>query len=209
MDRFPWKVVPIVFLVCCWTSVSSAQQQPQPFFYNLSGGYSVLSNSPNGVRGSRQPLNGFAASLGMLPWRGWKLRADAADYRGTNLNAQEHLLFLLGGGEYGRRLRRETAFADALLGAVNVNRQWMQNGEAGQTTSLLCVAGGGLDTPLRPQLAFRIGGDFLYMNLHAALASIPSPQPVYPNPVHGLPNFYGRVFFGLVWTIHPPGPQKK
>jgi hypothetical protein len=145
----------------------------------------------------------------MLPWRGWELKAEAADYRGTNLNAQEHLLFLLGGGEYEARVRRETVFADALLGAVNANRQWMQDSEAGQTTSLLCVLGGGLDTPIRPRMALRIRGDFLYMNLHAALASINSTAPEYPNVVHGLPNFYGRVLVGLVWTIHPPAIRKK
>ena len=202
------RLLQFALLVCCWTSLSDAQQQ-QPFFYKASGGYSLLSNSPNGVRGSRQPLSGFAASLGMLPWRGLDLRAEAADYRGTNLNAQEHLLFLLGGGEYEAPLGKEAVFADAMLGAVNANRNWMQNGEAGQTTSLLCVLGGGLDTPLRQRLALRLKGDFLYMNLHSALASIPSPAPVYPNPVHGLPNFYGRVVVGLVWTIHSPGAPKR
>lgn len=184
-------------------------QQTQPFFYKLSGGYSLLSNSPNGVRGARQPLSGFTAGLAMLPWRGLDVKAEAADYRGSNLNAQEHLLFLLGGGDYETQLRREGLFADAMLGAVNANRAWMQNSEAGQTTSLLCVLGGGIDTPVRPRVALRIQGDFLYMNLHAALASIDSPAPVYLNTVHGLPNFYGRLLVGLVWTIHPPEPRTK
>lgn len=191
----------LALLLCCAPHGLEAQE-PQPFFYKLSGGYSLLSNSPNGVQGARQLLNGFVAGLDMLPWRGLDLKAEAADYRGTNLNAQEHLLFLTGGGEYEAQLRREGVFTDAMLGAVNANRNWMQNGEAGQSTSLLCILGGGLDTPIRPRVAIRVQGDFVYMNLHAALASIPSPAPVYPNVVHGLPNFFGRVSVGLVWRVH-------
>jgi hypothetical protein len=195
-------------MLACMAPAARAQQT-QPFFYKLSTGYSLLSNSPNGVRGARQPLSGFEAALGMFPWRGWDLKADVAHYQGRNLNANEHLLFLLGGGEYESHVRREGVFGEALLGAVNANRNWMQNGEAGQTTSLACVVGGGLDTPVAKRVSFRVKGDFLYTNLHAALAQMPSSAPIYPVVVHGLPNFYGRISAGLVWTIHLPGARQK
>lgn len=204
--RFPTFAL---FLLLACTAPTVRAQQTQPLFYKLSGGYSLLSNSPNGVKGARQPLSGFEAALGMFPWRGWDLKADVARYQGTNLNAQEHLLFLLGGGEYEGHLRREGLFGEALLGAVTANRNWMQNSEAGQTTSLACVIGGGLDTPIRNRVSFRVKGDFLYTNLHAALASIPTPAPTYPITVHGLPNFYGRVTAGFVWIVHLPVPRQK
>ncbi len=35
--------------------------------------------------------------------------------------------------------------------------------------------------------------------MHPALAALPSPAPVYPNEVHGLPNFYARLGAGLAW----------
>lgn len=195
-----------IFLACA--SVARAQET-QPFFYKVTGGYSLLSNSPNGVKGARQPLSGFEASLGMFFWRGWDLKADVTRYQGTNLNAQEHLLFLLGGGEYEKHLRREGVFGEALLGAVNANRNWMQNGQPGQTTSLACILGGGLDTPIRNRVSFRLKGDFLYANLHPALAQMNTPAPVYPVVVHGLPNFYGRFTAGVVWIVHLPQPRQK
>lgn len=172
-------------------------QQKWQSLYQLSGSYSLLSNSPNGVKGARQPLNGWDADLGMLRWHGLRFKIATGDYRGTNLNAQEHLLFLTGGGEYDHRLGREIVFAEGLMGDVAINKNWMKDGVAGQTASFLGIAGGGLDTPIGHNLAIRVKSDFVYMNLHPALA--PVGTVVYPNLVHGLPNFYVRGGAGLVW----------
>lgn len=172
-------------------------QQQWQSLYQLSGGYSFLSNSPNGVKGARQPLNGWDLDLGMLRWHGLRFKIATGDYRGTNQNAQEHLLFLTGGGEYDRRFGREVGFVEGLMGNVAINKNWMQNGEAGQTASFLGIMGGGIDTPIGHNLAIRVKGDFLYMNLHPALA--PQATLAYPNLVHGLPNFYARAGAGLVW----------
>ena len=177
-------------------------QQKWQSLYELYGGYSLLSNSPNGVKGARQPLNGFEAELAMLRWHGLRFKVATSDYRGTNLNAQEHLLFLTGGGEYDHRVgSREVGFLEGLMGNVAMNKNWMANGAAGQTASFLGIAGGGLDTSIGHNLAIRVKGDFLYMNLHPGIAALPSPAPIYPNGVHGLPNFYARMGAGLVWSF--------
>lgn len=174
-------------------------QQKWQSLYQVYGGYSLLSNSPNGVKGARQPLNGFDAELGMLRWHGLRFKVATADYRGTNLNANEDLLFITGGGEYDHRLGREVGFLEGLMGNVAINKNWMQNGEAGQTASFLGILGGGLDTPIGHNLAIRVKADFTYMNLHAAIVPEVQPFPIYDTTVHGLPNIYVRGGAGLVW----------
>lgn len=173
-------------------------QQNWQSLYQLSGGYSVMSNAPNGVKGARQPLNGWDADLAMLRWHGLRFKIATGDYRGTNLNAQQHLLFLTGGGEYDHRLGREILFTEALMGNVAINKNWMQNGAVGQTASFLGILGGGLDTPIGHNLAIRMKGDFLYMNLHPA-QNTNIGHVAYINAVHGLPNYYARAGAGLVW----------
>lgn len=191
----------LLFVIAPGIHAQENRQQWQSL-YELYGGYSLLSNSPNGVKGARQPLNGFEAELAMLRWHGVRFKVATSDYRGTNLNAQEHLLFLTGGGEYDRRAgSREVGFLEGLMGNVAMNKNWMQNGEAGQTASFLGIFGGGLDTPIGHDLAIRVKGDALYMNLHPGVAALPSPAPIYPNGVHGLPNFYVRMGAGLVWSF--------
>lgn len=189
----------VLLIFCLLPPLLHGQENPQKWqsLYQFSGGYSLLSNSPNGVQGARQPLNGWDAELAMLRWHGLRFKIATSDYRGNNLNAQEHLLFLTGGGEYDHRLRREIVFTEALMGNVAINKNWMQNGENGQTASFLGILGGGLDTPIGHNLAIRVKGDFVYMNLHPALA--PVGIVLYPNLVHGLPNYYARAGAGLVW----------
>lgn len=195
--RLVWGAL-LVFVIAPGIHAQENQQQWQSL-YELYGGCGLLSNSPNGVKGARQPLNGFEAELAMLRWHGLRFKVATSDYRGTNLNAQEHLLFLTGGGEYDHRLGpREVGFLEGLMGNVAMNKNWMQNGAAGQTTSFLGIVGGGLDTPIGHHLAIRVKGDALYMNLHPALSTVVQ-YPAYPNTVHGLPNFYARVGAGLVW----------
>lgn len=174
-------------------------QQKWQSLYELYGGYSMLSNSPNGVKGARQPLNGFEAELAMLRWHGLRFKVATTDYRGTNLNAKQDLLFLTAGGEYDHRMGREVGFLEALMGNVAINKNWMQNGVPGQTASFLGIIGGGLDTPIGHNLAIRAKGDFVYMDLHPALA--PLTYVSYSNLVHGLPNFYARAGAGLVWRF--------
>lgn len=200
MMRFHSPRLLFLALIACFLAPllhGQENQQKWQSLYQFSGGYSLLSNSPNGVKGARHPLNGWDADLAMLRWHGLRFKIATGNYRGTNLNAQEHLLFLTGGGEYDHRFGHEIVFSEGLMGDVAINKNWMQDGEAGQTASFLGILGGGVDTPVRHNLAIRLKADFVYMNLHPALA--PRGTVIYPNLVHGLPNFYARAGAGLVW----------
>src|SRR5215469_7408903 len=79
--------------------------------YQIFGGYSYLSNSFNGLPGARQSLNGWDASVGFPAWRNLRFKIDTFGYIGTNTGATQNAFFIVGGGEYDYRIRRETIFA--------------------------------------------------------------------------------------------------
>ncbi|HEX4007129.1 MAG TPA: hypothetical protein VHX60_13220 [Acidobacteriaceae bacterium] len=159
--------------------------------YKLFGGYSFLSNSFHHTSGtSYQPLNGWDASItGPLTSR-VGLKLEASGYYGTNSGSPQHPLFFLGGGEYSRRVGRETVFAEGLAGLGHLNANWWGGEFPGKTISFAADAGGGLDTPLGPRLALRIQGDFQYSNF-----TVPD------NQIHGLPNYFARLITGFVWRF--------
>ena len=197
MMRFP-------FLLCLLFLAAAslhAQEATPSDHYQIYGGYSLLSNSIDGVPGARRPLNGWELSLSALNWHGLAFKADLNTYRGTNQGAPQRPSFILAGGQYDIHLRRETVFAEGLLGNVAMNRYWLPNHVAGQTASFAAQLGGGLDTPLSRRLAFRLQGDLDYANFNPALAPIPSPVVAYVEVVHGLPNFFGHFSTGLVWKF--------
>jgi hypothetical protein len=169
--------------------------------YTVYGGYSFLSNSPNGSPGGRQGLNGWNGSIAALDWHHLRFKLDVAGYRGTNLDAHQHELVITAGGEYGRRFGKEYGYVEGLIGDAAVNHHWADGGNTGQTASIATLVGGGFDTPLRPRLLLRVQGDFQYTNLNPDVARIPSIVPVYPSPIHGLPNFFARVGAGLAWSF--------
>ena len=189
------------FLALLGCAPALCAQADAPSLYQLSGSYSWVSNSPNGVPGSRQSLNGWDAAIGVFDWHNLRFKADVAGYRGTNLAAPQHPTYILAGGEYFHRIGKESAFVEALMGNCSLNQNWGANQTIGQTASFASFLGGGLDTPLHRRFAFRVQGDFVYTNFHPALAALPSPVPVYPNPVHGLPNYFARITTGLVWNF--------
>ena len=57
--------------------------------FQVYGGYTFLSNSPNGLPGSRQPLNGWDATFAFRQWRFIRFKVDVSSCRGTNLGARE------------------------------------------------------------------------------------------------------------------------
>jgi hypothetical protein len=186
---------PLIFPVC----VSSALcAQPEAFAHHeIYGGYSLLSNSFNGVPGSRRPLNGWDASFGFAPWRGLRFKVEAFGYRGTNLGAPQQPLFILGGGQYSRRVRRETIFVEGMAGEVGLNRNWGANQTLGETASFATLLGGGLDTPLSRRFACRVNAGFVYENI-----ALQGPKPlINPYRIPGLPNYFGRISTGLVWRF--------
>lgn len=184
-------LTPLIF------SQSEASQSVAPARYQIYGGYSLLSNSFNGVPGSRQPLNGWDASVAFPAWHALRFKMDVYGYRGTNLGAPQHALFIMAGGQYGRRLGRESIFVEGLAGDGGLNNNWGAGGSSGESASFATLLGGGLDTPLTRRLAFRVDGGFQY-----SYFSLKAPQPsLVPYRIPGLPTYFGRVSSGLVWQF--------
>ncbi|HEX4005886.1 MAG TPA: hypothetical protein VHX60_06905 [Acidobacteriaceae bacterium] len=188
-------------LIALLTLVPALHAQADPYsLYEVSGGYSWISNSLNGAPGYRHPLSGWDVSLAALDWHHLRFKVDISGYLGSNLGAPQHPTFILAGAEYYHRFNRETAFADALIGDAGANQNWGADQTGGQSASFATMAGGGLDTPVRPRLALRVQADFLYANFNSAITAPPTPT-VYPVVIHNLPNFFGRVSTGFVWRF--------
>jgi len=116
---------------------------------------------------------------------------------GTNLGAPQRPLFIVGGAQYSRRVRRETVFIEGMAGDVGLNKDWGANRSVGETASFATVLGGGLDTPISHRFAFRASGGFVYENI-----ALQGPRPfIVPYRVPGLPNFFARISTGLVWRF--------
>lgn len=163
--------------------------------YQISGGYTFLSNSFNGVPGSRQPLSGWDGSVAFAPWHSLRFKIDVSGYLGSNLNAPQHAYFILGGGEYGRRFGKEFAFVEGLVGDGGINKNWGANATPGETASFSSLLGGGLDTPLTRRIAFRMEAGYQWANFALAPATLPN----IPYRIPGLPNNFARISAGCVW----------
>ena len=165
--------------------------------YQVYGGYTYLSNSFNGVPGSRHALNGLDSSIAFAPWHDLRFKIDFFGYIGSNLNAPQHAYFIIGGGQYGRRFGREYAYVEGLAGDGGINSNWGANATNGETASFATILGGGLDTRLTRRFAFRVSGGYQWSNF--ALA--PPTLPNIPYRIPGLPNNFGRIATGLVWNF--------
>ena len=188
----PSRLFSLIALLCL-SSALYAQSEAHAR-YQISGGYDFLSNSFNGVPGSRQPLNGWDAAAAIPFWHGLRFKADLSVYRGTNLGAKQDAFFIMAGWQYNWRFRRESLFVEGLAGTGGANQTWAANGAQGQTASFASLAGGGLDTPLTRRIALRLEGgyQYSYFVLEQHLTLIPYQIP-------GLPNNFGRISSGLVW----------
>ena len=186
----------ILLPVLCLSSVLSAQSD-SPVRHEVYVGYTLLSNSINGVPGSRRPLNGWDASLALAAWHGIRFRAETFGYYGTNVGASQKPLFILGGAQFSHRIGRESVFLEGLAGDVGLNRHWGPNQSPGQTASFATLLGGGIDTPLSRHLSYRAGAGFIYENI-----ALQGPKPtIIPYRIPGLPNFFARVSTGLVYKF--------
>ena len=174
-------------------AVLAAQSAP-PF--QIYGGYTLLSNSFNGLPSSQNALNGWDASVALPAWHGLRVKIDVSHYSGTNLGTQQRALSIMGGGQYERTFHRERWFVEALFGDVGMNRYWGPNAHPGATASFTTLFGGGLDTPLNRHFAIRVQGDYRYENL----ALIQSTDWTLPYRVPGLPQNFASLSTGLVWT---------
>jgi len=189
-------------LFCLSTALHAQPEAPAaqlkaPARFQIYGGYTYLSNTFNGVPGSRQALNGWDASVGFPAWHNLRFKVDAYGYRGTNLDAPQHAFFIMGGGQYNWHLGRETVFAEGLVGDGGLNRNWGAAQAPGETASFATLLGGGLDTPLTRHIAFRVDGGFQY----SYFALIQPPPYNSPYRIPGLPTDFGRLSSGLLWQF--------
>lgn len=190
----PSRLLSLIALLCL-SSALYAQSEPLAR-YQIYGGYTFLSNSLNGIPGSRQPLNGFDAGVAFPSWHSLRFKIDTAAYRGTNLGAQQHPYFIMGGGQYDWRIGRESVFVEGLAGVGGANRSWAANGAIGQTASFSSLVGGGLDTVLTRHIAFRVEGGYQY-----SYFALEHSVTLVPYRIPGLPSNFGRISSGLVWQF--------
>jgi hypothetical protein len=191
----PSRLFALIAMLCL--SAALHAQSEAHARYQLYGGYSYLSNSLDGLPGSQHGLNGFDAALAIPPWHNLRFRVDVSGYFGTNLGAPQHPYFILGGGQYSWRIRRESLFIEGLAGTGGANKTWAPNGAIGQTASFASVVGGGLDTPLTPRFAFRVEGGYQYSYFILTTASSSN----IPYSISGLPRNFGRLSTGIVWNF--------
>jgi hypothetical protein len=190
----PSRLVALIALLCLSSALHA--QTEAPARYQIYGGYAFLSNTLNGVPGSHQPLNGWDAAAAFAPWHGLRFKLDVSDYRGTNLGAPQHLLFILAGGQFSRRFGRESAFVEGLVGAGGANKTWPAEKAIGQTASFSSLVGGGLDTRLTRHIAYRVSGGYQY-----SYFVLEQPTTLVPYRIPGLPTNFARISSGLVWQF--------
>ena len=121
---------PLVMLIVClplW--VGEAQTATAP--YQLSGSFSALSNSFNGVPGSRQPLLGWGGNAAFPPWHNLRLVLDYTTFQGKNLGSPQHAHLPTAGGQYSHLSGRESIFGKMLFGEGWLNKNWAANGAHG------------------------------------------------------------------------------
>ena len=197
---------PLVLLILCLPPlVEEAQTATAP--YQLSGSFSALSNSFNGVPGSRQPLLGWDVSAAFPAWHNLRFVLDYTSFQGKNLGSPQHAQFPTAGAQYSHRLGRESIFGKMLFGEGWLNKNWAANGAIGTLASFTMYAGGGVDTPLDKHFSLRVEGGLQYTNF-ALETSTTSDFPYYRIP--GLPNDFARLSMGLVWSprIAPPESEQ-
>jgi hypothetical protein len=185
----------LIFLICVPITLHS--QSEAPAHYQLYGGYTWLSNTFNGFPGARQSLNGWDVSMAFGAWHSLRFKLDAYGYHGSNLNAPQHGLFIVAGGQYSHKIRRETVFVDGLIGDATLNRNWGPQGTRAATNAFTSLIGGGLDTSISRHFAYRVNGGFQY-----TYSALIGPGPDFaPYRVRGLPTYFGRISTGVVWLF--------
>jgi hypothetical protein len=183
----------LVLLVAHLHAQSPAQADSWPAGrYLVSGGYSWLSNSPNGLPGSLRSMNGWDAAFANPAWHHLRFKLDVSHYSGVNLAAQQKALFITAGGQYDVPVRRETFFGEVLLGVGNMNKDWGPNGIVGATASAAAQFGGGLDTALTRHVALRVEADYQYSYFSL------SGRNNVPYRIPGLPTEFARCAVGPV-----------
>ncbi len=190
-----------VMFVLLWMAVAVHAQTDAEFQvhsrFQIYGGYAFVSNSPNGLPGEHQPMNGWNAALGTPLWRFIRFKVDVSSYKGANLGAQQDVYYIMGGPVFTRRFGRESVFVEALAGDGGINRYWGPQASPGETASFATVVGGGFDTPISRRFAFRVSGGYQWSNFQL-INNVNNIIPIY---TPGLPDKFARISTGLVWSF--------
>ncbi|HEY1806541.1 MAG TPA: hypothetical protein VGG45_18860 [Terracidiphilus sp.] len=173
---------------------TAAQKPPR---FQLYGGYSFVSNSPNGTPGARQAMNGWNATFSPPGWHFVRFVLDVASYRGNNQGAKENWYSIMGGAQFTRRVGHERVFVEALGGDGGIGRYWGPNAAPGETATFASVVGGGFDTPFSRSLALRVSGGYQWSNFKL----INNVTSIMPVRTPGIPNNFARISAGLVWSF--------
>ena len=138
----------LLALTCPPIHAADPLRNPPPI--QIYVGYSWLSNSFNGVPGSRQPLNGMYAGVDFEEWHHLRIKLDYSQYRGNNLGDPQNAFFIMSGGQYGGTFHRERFYVEALAGEGALNGTWFstantgfKNGNTGTIASFAEFLGGG------------------------------------------------------------------
>ena len=199
--KMPYRFPALLAFLFCTVAVH-AQSQVTPR-YEIYTGYSLLSNSLNGIPGAHHPLSGWDVSAAFPDWHGFRFKLDTSGYIGSNLGASQNMTFILGGAEYSHRVRNESVFLEALGGDGGATKFWGPNGEQGNIAAFSTLLGGGVDTPINRRISFRAQADFQYAYF-ALVSNLPVPQPL-----PAVPRFFGRFSTGIVWRFPARGQPSR
>lgn len=192
----PRSRLPLALLLLFLSSLSPlsfSQENPQGWKNEFYGGYSYLSSSFNAYANfSGTGLNGWAAAWTMHASGGLGLKFAALGYYGTNLGAMQIEHSLLVGPQYAKHFGRESAFVHGLIGVgfINSGAIPFDNSRPSSNVTLAALAGGGLDTPITPRLAWRLEGDYLHSQYSSG-----------SDQIHGLHGNFAGFSTGLVWRF--------
>ena len=156
-------------------------------------GYGFLSGSFNDyAEFSGTPMNGWDAALTVHAVGTLSLSFAALGFYATNLDASQFEHSLLVGPHWSRHAGKESLFAHGLIGMGFINSGAIpyDNSSPRSNVAFAVLAGGGLDTPISPHLAWRVEGDYLR-----------SQYGSKSNQIHNLRGNFAHFTTGLVFRF--------
>lgn len=159
----------------------------------IYAGYSYLSNDFRGSYFGNGGMNGWEAAYAAPLTKSLDFKVSSFGYSKNVSYATQTPIFFVFGMQYTKKIKKESIFADGLVGLVHINSDWFYGngqGSGAPNNSFAAVAGGGIDTPISKQFAWRAEGSMVHSNIG-----------VGDDQIHGLANFFFRASTGLVFRF--------